>query len=416
VTHSVSILAPRRSASNTATRPLAVASQGAERLDQRSATDVTDKVILSDTNKSKPKPSLLQKVVREAAFIARKVGLNLASPIATLFGVGLGVSPARLTGADQLHKRGIDGSGVRVAILDQAFTTFGAGSEDVLGVYEARNGTFQEGLKKSTSDPVREVVTKEKGISFHGNAMSCIVTGESMGLTGVAPGAEVIGVSVLDEGRRLTPELFIKGLQWVADHHQEQNIKAISASVNYRSPTPEHREATQALVNQLKSEGVTLVVAAGNRGPGDGTIMFPADLDNVVSVGATTQGVSSSVWDDRVERYSSRGGAGKPSPKLLAPGGDIFTKDAHGTVELTKGTSNSAPMVAGAIALLSQAFPGASSENKVNALYSTAEPVTGDVNAEGYGAMRLQQAYENLKGISSQTSSESQECLSRSVD
>lgn len=338
-----------------------------------------------------------RKIATEAAYWSRKLALNVASVAAGLFGVGFGLSPARLTGADQLHKQGIDGSGVRVAILDQGFTKFGAGSEDMLGVYDTRTREFTEGLKESKSDVVGEIATGRKGMSFHGNAMSCIITGESMGLRGVAPGAELIGVSVLNEERQLTPEKFLEGLQWVADNHREQGIKVISASVNYPRPSPEVRNKTQALVKTLRQEGVSLVVAAGNKGPHPGTISFPADLEGVVSVGAVTQGWSSSDWDDRVERYSSRGGEGKPGPALMAPGGDMFTKDNHGLIELTRGTSNSAPMVAGGLALLSQAFPEATSAQKEQALFNTAQALTGDPAIEGHGALRIVSAHNILK-------------------
>lgn len=353
-----------------------------------------DKVTLSEPA---PETSLGRKLVQGLAYWSRRIALNVAAIPAGLFGVGIGVSPARLTGATELHAEGIDGQGVRVAILDKSFTKFGAGSEDVLGVLTARDGTYQEGLKESKSDIVREIATKTKGMSFHGNAMANIITGEGLGMKGVAPAAEVVGVSIVDEKGVLQTELFVDGLQWVADNHKKQNIKAVSASVNYRNPTPEQREKAQKLVNKLKSEGVAVVVAAGNNGPKAGTVRFPADLESVVSVGASTPGWSGSLYDDRIERYSSRGGEGVPGPKMVAPGGEIFTKDNHGQVELTKGTSNSAPMVAGAIALLSQAYPEASVDSKVDALLDTAQPITGDADAEGHGLMMLAQAYDSLR-------------------
>ena len=141
---------------------------------------------------------------------------------------------------------------------------------------------------------------------------------------------------------------------------------------------------------------MAVVVAAGNRGPGPDSVMFPADLENVVSVGASTPGWLPGVWDDRIERYSSRGGEKLPGPTLLAPGGSVFTKDGHGSVELTSGSSNSAPMVAGAFALLTQGFPAANYEEKIDALTSTARPIKGEREGEGHGVMDLQGAYRKL--------------------
>ncbi len=75
----------------------------------------------------------------------------------------------------------------------------------------------------------------------------------------------------------------------------------------------------------------------------------------------------------------------------------MFTKDNHGIIQMTKGTSNSAPMTAASFALLSQAFPEADYEQKMWALYSTAQPLTGDSKKEGHGAMRVFEAYQSLK-------------------
>lgn len=147
--------------------------------EEQDATVMADR--FTPTSQSKLKRSAVRKITTEAAYWSRKVALKVAEVAAGLFGVGLGVSPANLTGADKLHSLGIDGSGVRIAVLDQGFTKFGAGDEDVLGVYDTRTGDFTKGLEKSKSDAVGEIVTGQKGLSFHGNAMNCIITGESMG-------------------------------------------------------------------------------------------------------------------------------------------------------------------------------------------------------------------------------------------
>ena len=345
-----------------------------------------------------PSRSLLRSVATEAAYWTRRVALNLAAPFAAILGVGLGSSPAGLTGADALHEKGIDGTGTLVAVIDQAFSQFGAGQEDVLGVYQTRDKVFKPGLEKEKYLPGQEMATRRKPISTHGNAMSSIITGETAGLKGVAPGAKVIGVSVIDEQQRLQTELFVDALEWVKNNHRERNIKAVSASVNYKNPTAQQREQVQQHVNNLKEQGVAVFVAAGNRGPGPDTVMFPADLDNVISVGASTPGWASGTWDDRVEKYSSRGGERK-GPTILAPGGNVFTKDGHGGVDLTSGSSNSCPMVAGAYALLTQAYPSATYEQKVGAITSTAQPITGNRASEGHGVIDIPGSYRMLAAL-----------------
>ena len=362
------------------------------------ATETTVDSIEISARPHAPSESFGRTLATEAFYWTRRVALSLAAPFASLLGMGLGSSPAGLTGADELHRQGVDGRGTRVAVIDQAFTQFGAGQEDVVGVYQTRDKTFKAGLEKAKYIPGQEAATRKKPISTHGNAMSAIITGESRGLRGVAPGAELIGISAIDDKQVLQPELFVDAMEWVVQNHKEQNIKAVSASVNYKNPSPEQRERVQQQVNLLKEQGVAVVVAAGNRGPEPDSVMFPADLENVVSVGASTPGWLSGVWDDRVERYSSRGGDKLPGPTLLAPGGSVFTKDGHGSVDLTSGSSNSAPMVAGAYALLTQGFPDAGYQEKIEALTSTARPIRGEREGEGHGVMDLPGAYRKLQG------------------
>lgn len=362
-------------------------------------TGPVDQALLSATRPpvgGKIQPGLGRVLIRESSYWARRIALGLVSPVAMLIGIGLGSSPAGLTGADQLHERGIDGRGVRVAIIDQGFTQFGAGSEDVVGVYNAHTGKFTDRLKPAGTDPAAHVATGETHDSFHGNAMAFIVTGETWGLRGVAPGAEVLGISVLDGNRQLTPKVFVDGLRWLVQNHQSQNIQAVSISLNYRNPAPAERDEAQRLISQLHREGVAVVVAAGNRGPDAGSIRFPGTAQDVVCVGSYTSGLIPGPYDDRLETHSGRGGNGIPGPTLVAPGGSVFTKDADGLVDLTSGTSNAVPMVVGGIALLTQAFPQSTNGERIAALRDTARPITGDPNQEGTGALSLEAAYEAL--------------------
>lgn len=345
------------------------------------------------------KTGLVKKIVREVSMVVRWAALGVVSPLATLIGVGLGSSPDRLTGAHKLHELGIDGSGVRVAIMDQAFTKFGPGDEDVVGVYDASTKQFSDKLEPANSDIAREVVTGEKHESFHGNAMANIVTGEGWGVKGVAPGAEVIGVNVYDKQRGLTPDLFIDGLQWLVDNHAQENIQVVSISLNYRNPTQEQQDKAQELISRLHDEGVTVVVAAGNRGPKAGTIRFPGTAKDVVCVGSYASGIIPGPWDDRVERHSGRGGNGVPGPHTVGPGGLVFSRDADGVVTLSSGTSNAVPMYAGAIALLAQAFPNVSPDQRVEALEKTCRPITGDPDVEGSGAFSVEAAYDHLAAL-----------------
>src|SRR5262249_19713239 len=110
------------------------------------------------------------------------------------------------------------------------------------------------------------------------------------------------------------------------------------------------------------------IFAAGNYGPLAGTSASPANNPEAFAVGATDDA-------DVLYPYSSRGpfSCGQPVyPQLVAPGVGIHTTDLYGLYADPAGRSVAAPHVAGALALLLQAFPGMSADRQAAALESGA--------------------------------------------
>jgi hypothetical protein len=97
-----------------------------------------------------------------------------------------------------------------------------------------------------------------------------------------------------------------------------------------------------------------VVWSAGNYGIGSGTITHPACAKDIITVGATGNGVQSNI----LSGSSSTGPTndGRTKPDLVAPGIDVNTVDGatlHGYAG-RNGTSFSAPAVSGALVLLRQ--------------------------------------------------------------
>jgi hypothetical protein len=104
--------------------------------------------------------------------------------------------------------------------------------------------------------------------------------------------------------------------------------------------------------------GVPIAVAAGNDGPGAGTVGIPADAFNILAVGSINDGNSDSRVGDILSGFSSRGPLddGRIKPDVVAPGQNIISanqnwESANDFVTMS-GTSMAAPHVAAALLLM----------------------------------------------------------------
>jgi serine protease AprX len=138
--------------------------------------------------------------------------------------------------------------------------------------------------------------------------------------------------------------------------------------------------------------GITVVVAAGNSGPGPMTIGVPGNVPYVITVGAYTDNFTPyDETDDRLARFSAAGPTveGFVKPELVAPGGHMlgimqpnawlplqypeFVQPVGDRFSMS-GTSQSAAVVSGVVALMLEADPGVSPDDIKCRLLATARP------------------------------------------
>lgn len=144
----------------------------------------------------------------------------------------------------------------------------------------------------------------------HGTFVAGVIaesTNNGFGLTGVAYGASVMPVRVLDD-RGLGDETTIaRGIRYAVTH----GAQVINLSLEFLPDQVASGAAIPQIVSALEfahRRGVTVVGAAGN--DEDSQIAYPARVSTVISVGATTS-------DGCLADYSN-GGSGLD---LVAPGG-----------------------------------------------------------------------------------------------
>jgi subtilisin family serine protease len=175
--------------------------------------------------------------------------------------------------------------------------------------------------------------------NLHGTHVAGIIgaVDNGIGVVGVAPGARMFAVKVLDSGGNGTDENLVAAADWIlASKHARGGNWIMSMSLGSHEVTPAVEEAFQRLV----AEGVLCIAAAGNDG-GFYDMLYPAALPGVVSVGAVD---SANVKAD----FSNVG----PTLNVVAPGVSILStlptgSQRRATTNVANGTSLPSAMVTG---------------------------------------------------------------------
>jgi subtilisin family serine protease len=144
--------------------------------------------------------------------------------------------------------------------------------------------------------------------------------------------------------------------------------------------------ALAMLIDDLWAADAAVVVAAGNYGL-TGELSFPACIDRAIAAGATTDLDLTHV--DYPTRWDSSNWSADLD--LVAPGEYVtFTVTwSHFPFTLEPGTSIAAPLVAGAFALLRQAFPHRSVGTIRAALRASATPIPDPAHTPSITAKQI---------------------------
>jgi serine protease AprX len=329
--------------------------------------------------------------------------LSLLAPVASLWGNhGLELVlhesvPQIQADAVWAAPYGFTGRGVRVAVLDSGID--GTHPDLAYPSKTVQNVKILGYQKYASPTYAIEDLSNTDTTTGHGTHVAGIIAGAGAAsagyYTGVAPGAELVGVGSADGTDMLTA---LAGYDWILANRERYGIKVINNSwadgkIAY-SPDDPLNVASKAAADA----GITVVFAAGNDGQSSGNVFNRyAWPDWVVSVGGTTK--LGTIGD-----YSSAGDD-VHHPTVMAPGSFIAsTRASTGAVtnansspfDLTDpmapriiapehtlhytaaiGTSMSAPHVAGVVALLLEAAPWLKPAQVKAILAATATPIAG---------------------------------------
>ena len=232
---------------------------------------------------------------------------------------------------------------------------------------------------------------------------------------GMAPGSTLVDVKLGTADGGVDVSQVVSALDWVVEHRDETGVRVVNLSYGTGSTqSPELDPLAHAVENAWRA-GIVVVVAAGNDGEsGPSPLTMPAVDPWVLAVGSADHQGTPSTADDQVGAWTSTGTDAR-RPDLLAPGKSVVslrvpgsaadvehpegrvTGDVEGRFFRGTGTSQSAAVVSGAVALLLQRDPSLTPDQVKGLLVASADALAGDASpVQGAGVLDVREAVELL--------------------
>ncbi|MBK8230203.1 MAG: S8 family serine peptidase [Candidatus Eisenbacteria bacterium] len=287
-------------------------------------------------------------------------------------------------GVNRLHERGYAGDGVLVCLLDAGSNNLHPSllQSDLVAMRDFVGG--DDNVRYTPGDP-----DDEAGSDSHGTYTWTTLGGFASGnLVGPAYRASfVVGRTEYTASEtRVEEDDYVAGIEWA----DSLGADVVSTSLGYLSfdngfvYSPQDLDGRTAVTTRAAAwavrRGIVVVTAAGNEGPGDRTIITPADAESVVAVGAVS-------FLGNIASFSSRGPTahGRIKPDICARGVSTYCGTRTGGYAGVNGTSLSTPLIGGLAALLRQAHPEWSAFEIGERLRSAADRASAPDNTYGHG-------------------------------
>ncbi len=303
----------------------------------------------------------------------------------------------------EVWNMGLRGEGIGVAVIDS-------------GIYKDRD--FSTEIGKPFSRVVKSVNFYNESntttdLYGHGTHVAGIIGGNggdspNAMYAGIAPKVTLISLKVNDDVSGLCYESdVVKAMQWVYDNKTAYNIRVVNLSLNSTVESSYHNSPLNAAAEILWFNGVVVVASAGNYWSNNNINPIraaPANDPFIITVGATDEKGSTKRTDDSWANFSAIGTTldGYKKPEIHAPGKDIRSVLSDGSdwrfkypdrVLLSNdyfrlsGTSMSAPMVSGVVALLLQDEPNLTPDQVKYRLINTASWLGPEKYLDAYAAV-----------------------------
>lgn len=299
-----------------------------------------------------------------------------------------------LLNGDTLHQLGYTGSGIWLAILDGGFI-----GVDTNPFFDSLQADGRLLLAHDFVDGDQEAYES----STHGTKVLSTMAANVPGvMVGTAPGATYACIKTEDT----RGEYRIEECHWVAGLEYADSLGAdvVNSSLGYTTFNDRQMDYAYGNLDGKSSvaslaadiafrKGMIVVTSAGNEGSSRWKhIGIPADAKLAFSVGAID-------FSGERASFSSLGPTadGRIKPDIAAPGAWVTVADAYAfQATIGSGTSFAAPILAGLVACLWEAFPEKSNEQILDAIKRTASQAHSPDVELGYGIPDFGKAYFDL--------------------
>ena len=293
---------------------------------------------------------------------------------------------------DRLHKMGFLGQGMMIAVIDGGFKNVD------------RIPEFQKIDIRGYHDFVDPAEPRLFADTDHGTrVLSAMAVCHPHYFIGTAPKASYW--LLRSEDQQSEQEVEEDYWTMAAEYADSVGCDVINSSVGYTEY--DHKwmnyhlwqlNGNTAFVSRsasmLAGKGIVLVNSAGNSGMGPWKkIGVPADADNILAVGAT-----SNTDHHRIAPFSSVGPTqdGRVKPDIVAMGTPARVVNGRGIITSGMGTSFSAPVICGLVACLWQGLPNKTAKEIMELIRQSGDNHEHPDNIYGYGMPNFWQAY--MKG------------------
>lgn len=304
--------------------------------------------------------------------------------------------------------KGFDGTGYAIAVIDDGFNV----NHPMLAGKNVGDACFGSDFGSTTKNNCPSGVSPQIGIGAasncpagvdrcdHGTHVASIAVGNDGVNYGVARGAKLVPIDVFSTENdsafcdpdpapcQLTDsEAVLRALDYVNEHAADLKIAAVNLSLGGSARDGYcDEDPRKSVIDMLRQKGIAVAASAGNEGL-TGKISAPACISTAMAVGATNDGTTVASFSN----FSSM-------LDFMAPG--VAVQAAFNPTGLVSksGTSMAAPHVAGAWAVLRQAFPTGAIEQMETALKDTGTLVTRAASRISVPKIQVGNAIDRLQG------------------